>query len=374
MELCKFLVDNGLDSFTLVKEILELEPYYLKVKEDNNYPDLYLLCYDKTKSDMTLPLVRECRGIILEKNTNKVVCYTFNKSIDFVCNNVVLDRNNEIVVPEGFDYNDSVVEESVDGTQVRLFYYNNMWCVATTRCIDAKRSYWYSNRSFNDLFDEACVINYDELDKLCCYSFVLRHPDNRIVVSYSHASLVHVCTRNMETLEEIDVYIGVNKAERFKFNKFYDVVMSAMYNLSYNTEGYVLRDKDYNRIKIKSAKYLNIKSMRGNSNNPLFHYLKLRQGGTLQEYIYYYPEDVNTFKYYEVNLGNIIRSIHREYINKHIKMLPTQITWQYRPTIFKLHGKYLNDRVPTSVAMVESYINTLEPAQLCFLYNKTYNN
>ena len=259
MELSKFLVDSNLDSFTKVKDCLESAPYFLKVKEDNNFPDLYLLSYDNDKSDMTNPVVCECRGIILEKNTNNVISYTFNKSIDCVLNNVVLDNNNEIVVPGGFNFDDSVIEESVDGTQVRLFYYNDVWNVATTRCIDANRSYWYSTRSFGDLFNDASIINYDDLDVRCCYSFVLKHPDNRIVVNYDHPSLVHVCTRNLDTFEEIDVYIGVNKPEKFKFNKFSDVVVSAMYELGYNTEGYMLCDKNFNRIKIKSVKYLNVK-------------------------------------------------------------------------------------------------------------------
>jgi hypothetical protein len=373
MELCNFLRINNLNSFTEVLKVLSVAPYFLTVKDDSNFPDLYLLSYDKKHSDMSIPLVRECRGIILEKNTNKVVCYTFNKSIDVSFNNIVLGESHEIQVPDNFDYSSAIVEESIDGTQIRLFYYNDMWCVATTRCIDAKRSYWYSARSFYDLFQESCVgLDLGLLKTDHCYSFVLKHPENRIVVNYIYPSIVHVGTRNLDTLCEVIDNISVNKPERFNFNTFTEVVMSAMNSLSYDSEGYIVRDANFNRIKIKSKKYLELKNMRGNSNNLLYHYFTLRQSGALSEYIIYYPEDINQYRYLESNLSKMVHKIHKEYINRYINPEKVKVSWQFRPIIYKLHGDYLKSHEVTTRVVVQNYINSLQPAQICFLYNKTY--
>jgi hypothetical protein len=384
MELCNFLKSNNLDSFNKVKDVLSVSPYSLKIKEDNNYPDLYLLCYDRGVSDMSIPLVNECRGIILEKNTNRVVCYTFNKSVEYVHDNIKLDKNNEMVVSDGIDFSTVNVEESIDGTQIRLYYYNDSWSVATTRCIDAKRSYWYSEKSFYELFMDSCEgLDYSLLDKNYCYSFVLKHPENRIVVDYLYPALVHVGTRDLNTLIEKSVYIGINKPDKFKFGKFSDIVMSAMHDLPHSTEGYMLCDENYNRMKVRSSKYLDVKSMRGNSNNGLYHYFVLRQQNQLSNYMLYYPEDINQYKYYELNVDKIVGRIHREYMNKFINkskntselvVVAPEVTWQFRPIIYKLHGEYMKTRLRTTKEVVYNYINMLEPAQLCFLYNKTYQS
>ena len=39
-------------------------PYFVKTKRDGNF---VLLKYDQIRSDLTIPLVRECRGIILDE-------------------------------------------------------------------------------------------------------------------------------------------------------------------------------------------------------------------------------------------------------------------------------------------------------------------
>ena len=68
-------------SFDEVKSFLG--GYNVNVKEDPKYTNLYLVTYDREKSDFTVPFVRQCRGTVLEKGTNKVVCYTFEKGVDF---------------------------------------------------------------------------------------------------------------------------------------------------------------------------------------------------------------------------------------------------------------------------------------------------
>ena len=71
MELLKFIESN-----TDWKEKIQLEPYCVKVDEDEHY---VILKYDQIHSDFNIPLVRECRGIIITKDTHEVVCHPFDK-------------------------------------------------------------------------------------------------------------------------------------------------------------------------------------------------------------------------------------------------------------------------------------------------------
>ena len=60
---------NGVTDFSDTKEILINKK--LIVKE---YENLFLVKYDKNLLDITDSDSRKCRGLIMEKNTNKVVC------------------------------------------------------------------------------------------------------------------------------------------------------------------------------------------------------------------------------------------------------------------------------------------------------------
>ena len=48
------------------KELLTKKPYCLTIKEDDNYA---LLKYSQIESDFNEIIVKECRGLIIDKNT-----------------------------------------------------------------------------------------------------------------------------------------------------------------------------------------------------------------------------------------------------------------------------------------------------------------
>lgn len=61
------------------KELLQEDPYFLEVKEDEGY---VLLKYNQIKSDFSQPIAQECRGIILNGD-NKIVCWPFDKFFNY---------------------------------------------------------------------------------------------------------------------------------------------------------------------------------------------------------------------------------------------------------------------------------------------------
>ena len=73
---------NCLKDITTFKESKNiLKELGLKVKEFQN-DNLYLVKYIKSNSNMADSDVQKCRGLIINKSNNKVVCYPPNKSIN----------------------------------------------------------------------------------------------------------------------------------------------------------------------------------------------------------------------------------------------------------------------------------------------------
>jgi hypothetical protein len=192
------------------------------------------LIHTLENSAYNIPFVNECNGIILEKDTFKIVCYTFNKCYDTPTISDNLDKNN------------LYVEKSIEGTLIRIFYYNNDWIVSTKKCINASKSKWLSDKSFLELFED-CVSKYNFMEKLnksYCYSFIIMHPENNIVVNYTKPDICHISTRDLNTMDEIEISIDIPKNERIHVDdlKYQQIMLSLSIDNSTSYEGYIFID------------------------------------------------------------------------------------------------------------------------------------
>lgn len=360
--------ESKFSSFEELKQDLQSEKFGLRVKEDKNHPSLYLVTYNKDKSNMESDVVKDCRGIILEKETNKVVCLTFKKSENTI---------NKFTT----SWEDVTVQKAVDGTQIKLYNYNGQWIVGTTRCINAIRAKFYGKKSFYEMFLEASkTLNYSKLNPRYCYSFVLCHPENIIVTKYESPHLVHTLTIDLDTMKEVDnVEIdGISKPANFvckTYEEFVEMVKNDNNPLS--GEGYVLtlREADGNisRIKQKTEIYKKVKELRGNTTNQLYNFFRLIKKNELQEYLKYYPENTNEYmKYYE-QYFKIAQKLHYEYIAKNIRKTLTFLTmsWYFKPHVYELHKLHITNQTIITINVVHQYLINLDPAQLCFIYLKS---
>lgn len=357
MELTTFLKTNNLNDFENIKNVM-INTYGLCVKDDDNLYMIYYKHGQELKEENKW--MRECRGIILEKGTNRIVCYTFNKNYDNIS-----DLSGEYMV-----------EKSIDGTQIRLFYYNGEWRYATTRCIDAKKSYWFSEKSFYQLFQDASVaLNYELMNKEYCYSFVLCHQENRIVVKYDVPKLYHVLTRNMVNLEEVEQDIGVDKPEKWDI-KYEDVVKLSKGedNFSFSFEGYIIRDKENRRLKVQNEGYKMVKELRGNVNNLFYRYLEIRRDGLVDIFLKNYPEYEGRIETYQKDLVRLFNFIYQFYVSRHIKhevdndATPTHL----KHILYILHGMYLQTGRKINYYDVAEEVNKLDTKLICHMFNKTY--
>ena len=191
---------------------LSESPYFVKTKRDGSF---VLLKYSQFDSDFTLPIVRECRGIILDQSDNyKPVCVPFFKFGNF----------NENYVPQ-IDWESARVQEKRDGSLIKIWHYGNKWQVSSNGEIDARNalvnSALLTTSPHTDLFTLFMTawnkhsVDMNRLDPECTYMFELTSPHNRIVVRYEDVEIHHIGTRDMRTLLERDEDIGIPKPRVF---------------------------------------------------------------------------------------------------------------------------------------------------------------
>jgi|SaaInlStandDraft_1057018.scaffolds.fasta_scaffold04044_11 hypothetical protein len=328
--------------------------YGIVSKDEENVPGVYMITYNKpgkisskVKINLTKEqhdVVSQYRGVIVEKNTNKPLCYTFNK----------MSRH----LPEEWDLKDCVVTKSYDGSQIKLFYYNNKWVVSTTRKIDANNSFFFSDKSFLEMFNDSTnKPDYSKLNKDYCYSFVLAHPDNRVVARHNTACLTHVLTRNMKTYKLVDVDIGVTKPDKVTFKSKTDMWKSVK-NLPYFVEGYVVQNGS-SFVKVVNTKYQSVKDLRGNSNSLLLHYFTLKKKNKIKEFLTYYPETNETFRFFEKSFNNLCLLAYNEYVLLRIRKVITvdKLLVFLKPVLYKIHGIHITKKIRIKQSVVRQHLN-----------------
>lgn len=85
------------------------------------------------------------------------------------------------------------LEYCEDGTVMYLAFDidTDTWATSTNNKKDAKKSFYFSKKSFDTLFWEAFPEGVlDSLDKTIIYKFILLHPENRLVVKHEEPELV----------------------------------------------------------------------------------------------------------------------------------------------------------------------------------------
>lgn len=258
------------------------DKYHLNIKSHGLYPNLLHFSYDQFESPMHEMIVRDARGTILDYKDNwKVIGYAFRKFFRY--NEVNADKIN---------WKNAKCLEKLDGTLILLSYYNG-WNVSTTGTPDgagpsgemtrdhnAKILTWepepgitYSvPTSFAHYF--WLMLKYrspelyekfqnNEIDSNICFSFELMGPYNPVVVKHQKPNVVLIGARNLNTLEEIlpdeanqKYLFGLAEVvKEYPLTSLEDIIEVLKTLPGLEAEGYVVVDRDFNRIKCKSPGY-----------------------------------------------------------------------------------------------------------------------
>ena len=290
------------------EKLLTEKPYCLSIKRNGN---LIMFTYNKKDSVFSNPIVRECCGIILEDETFNAVCVPFFKFFEY----------DEKLSP-GIDWNSSSVQKKIDGTQINMWYYNGKWNSSTLNEIYSKDdplpyddvevnwndlSDGFENASiayyenYEDLFLSASSeskLNKERLSKKNTYIFEVTSPLNIVVANHSFIRMTHIATRNNITLEETDADIGVNKPKEYYIYCLQDCIEMAN-KLPYSEEGFVVVDKNYNRIIVKSPAYASARDLIESETVSKEKIVDMIRNSQDVEFLVNYPEFKKAF--YEIN-------------------------------------------------------------------------
>ena len=271
------------------KEKLSNPPYSLRIKQKGN---LISFKYSQIDSDFSLEIVNEARGLILETGTWRPVALAFKKFFNY----------GEPFAAK-IDWNTAKVTSKEDGSLIKVYFYNS-WRVATNSTIDAEDAMLGTDgyKNFRQLFDVAAKnsgLDFDRLDPRYCYIFELCSKTNRVVVPYGDAELFHIGTRNMTTLDEEEINIGIQKPRVYKLSSLEDCIAMAK-TFDYTQEGFVVRDQFYNRIKVKSLDYISKHRMVNNHNMTLERAIELIRENEVDEFLTYF----NNYKDYIDSVKN----------------------------------------------------------------------
>ena len=430
--------NDSLQKEKIIKNVVQTEnSQYTIVRYDKK-----ILSYDLVD---TYGLIR---SVIFDKN-NKIIGFSPPKSMateffiqkypDLYYSSFPLSESkwNDSKIAEKFSF--MRVEEFIEGTMINVFWdetigLSGAWEISTRNTVGANISFYQNNKNkkgkssnfktFRQMFLEAmkqCYLSFDDLIIGYSYSFVLQHPENRIVVPFTKPNLylvgIYQCIdyskytiEQQSELEKKNIFINSNDLYGSNRILVYPIDYNTIYynsslkntqiqlpkQLSYseisyselinkyasmNTPYYIMGVVIKNlmtgeRCKIRNPVYEQVRELKGNQAKLQYQYLTLRNSGKIKDYLRYYPEHKKDFSEFRDHVHLFTTTLYENYVNCFIKKTDTDIKSypkQYQHHMISLHQRFLNElrdeKKSITLQLVISYINEMHPSKLMFSIN-----
>ena len=372
LAIVKYIKEFGLDA--------AVSEFKLIVKD---YPNKILLKYNQLDSPFNREEVRESRGLILRKNTWEVISYPFYKFF-----------NNGEPNAAKIDWNTARVLSKKDGSLISLYFDDdqNKWHSATTGTSEGESE--VNNKpgtSFAKLFIETSLkynFNYNTLDKDNIYMFEICTPFNVVVTPHTESKLVLLAVRHRPTLKEysydelkdISIKINIPLVESYELNNINDV-LNTLVDMPYQEEGYVVVDKDFNRIKIKNPAYVACHFLK--SKTAYYHIMEIIKSNEIDEYISTFPEREDEINQLRFNYEALIIGLDMIWNYLKDNHLPKDNTPEEKkrfalylidlldkqPNIKRFQGMYFS-LANGSLSSIRDYIKDYDNRELYHILNK----
>ena len=297
----------------------------LRVREEEG--DRYaILHYDRTHSNMELPHVPLFRSVVWDKEKHVSACngprhgQPFRQAID-----------------DGLT--DFVCEEFVDGVMINMFHDGAAWRLATRTQLDAKGSF-YGKTPFSELFWSvfgACGLNVTDLTPGATYSWVLQHPEERIIVAPAYG-IPTVTLVESSTPIPAESPLNKHRPKTFTLPTLEDVNEFVHTMNTHQFQGVVLKASNA-RYKLRTNAYCEARDLRGNQAKRGYIWLERWAEGRLPAYLRIYPEEqcdadtmIGSFKEATQELHDLYNKVYRH------KELPLgESPRKYRKLLWEAH-------------------------------------
>ncbi len=212
----------------------------------------------------------QCRGLVTGTEGN-VVARPFKKFFN-------LEENKHTPT------SDFEVFDKIDGSLGIMFKYNGEMICATRGSFTSDQSKWMSEFAQKYNYQDIIVEGFT-------YLFEIIYPENRIVVNYDgQERLVLLGIINTETGEELpynELFEGFDVVKKYDGVRDYSELKG---KVEQNSEGFVVRFSNGQRVKIKGEEYLRLhKIMTNVSTTGVWEFLS--NGGDINEFLKDVPDE-----------------------------------------------------------------------------------
>ena len=308
---------------------------------------------------------------------------------------------------------DIIAEEFIEGTMINVFFDSTIglaggWEISTRNIVGATCGFYKNmnsdnptvntKKTFRTMFLEAAKVNglvLENLNKNLCYSFVLQHPDNRIVIPVKNPKLYLVSIYRIDNSDKNNIKVYYHDMEEIKnsfwgdakiqFPQIYDtndysklIDSYASMNTPYDNMGVILYNKiTGHRTKIRNPVYEEVRQLRGNQTKLQYQYLSLRKDGKVKEFLKYFPDNKNELSFFRDQLHLFTNTLYENYIACYIKKEKPlkEYSLQFRTHMFYVHQKYLTElkekKLHITYKEVINYVNSIEIKLL--MHSLNYN-
>jgi len=258
---------------------------------------VWIYNYDMIKARGDLNIENEARALILDQNAD-IVSMSFKRFF-----------NAHEQYASKIDWDSAIAEFKHDGSLIVIYEHKGRFYIQTRKTPTANGV--IHNSTTNMTYEEAVINILKEKfnnpfkpfrdtneDERLCWVFEFVSPVNRIVTPYKNADLklltifdkLSVSEIGREAVNEFAKRYNLSRTSAVSINSI-DEVIEVFPSIDPLEEGFVVVDKNFNRIKIKNPSYLAIARTinAGNKITPE-HFANIVLKGDANEIASYYPE------------------------------------------------------------------------------------
>jgi hypothetical protein len=283
--------------------------------------------------DLSDDEIRRMRGTIIDTKTNRVVQNGSFHPYEFT----VSERNkfDETTSLLNHKFEDMDVQNSCEGTIIRVFYHNS-WYVSTHNKLDSASSKWGSTTSFKTLFEVGLKEDYDLTLRTLFDSLNLRYRYTFIILADENTRFACVPATEKKVyflscsdpVEEANFGL-VDKVPRpsqiFRnTDEVFDYVDKMTAPFKY--QGLLLIHKNGSQYRVKCEEYAKLYMVRNNEPSIPFRYLQLKcqkdetTAALLKDM---FPQHASTIESHEKNINVLKDNLYQEYmLRKDLAGLP----------------------------------------------------
>jgi len=396
---------------------IDFDTKSLKINKKVNsskYNIYYVLNYDKQYMCFDDIEIRNYRSVIFSYLDKKLLCFSPPKSIT----ETVFFEYDSLLQEETI-----IVNELIEGVMINLFYDKsiNRWEIATKNSVGC--NYWFygksndeknsdksENKTFYNMFLDALRANEGQelndlpiLEYFCksiSYTFILQHPNNKIVLPVDYPTLFLVAVYYIYPHEA--VYVSPHNYKNWSFIKDIEGIINhpkqydiQKYNIdsSKKLKNLFLIEKEMikgvvvtntttgEHTTIKNQEYEYLKLSRRIAPNLQYHYFCLRRVGQIDNYLKFYPSMKKTFNNIQNEYLNYVSNVHNAYMLFYVEK-KHDIHDKYITHIFKIHQNiYLASLCKSRKSKIDSrqnitcqtvleYFDKMEPRELLFIISE----